>query len=230
VLERKALAVNQSDGIAHLNLAWALARQGKWKEALHEYDQATVYEPRIAECWVGLGLAQMHNQMPTLAEKTLSDACQKFPKVALPHVALSQLLATTGQFGAAQQELQKAIDTQPDSADALERVAAQELNAENWDKAADIYSDVIRKFPQESQAWLGLALALEKTQFKQKSLDCFRRAAALSPKDSLVHMALALAYEERGRIPEAETELQEALRLNPDYRVAASQLKQQAHP
>jgi tetratricopeptide (TPR) repeat protein len=150
--------------------------------------------------------------------------------VALPHVALSQLLATTGQFGAAQQELQKAIDTQPDSADALERVAAQELNAENWDKAADIYSDVIRKFPQESQAWLGLALALEKTQFKQKSLDCFRRAAALSPKDSLVHMALALAYEERGRIPEAETELQEALRLNPDYRVAASQLKQQAHP
>ena len=43
----------------------------------------------------------------------------------------------------------------------------------------------------------------------------------------MMHMALALAYESRGRGPEAELELQEALKLNPDYRVAASQVKQE---
>jgi tetratricopeptide (TPR) repeat protein len=225
--EKRALAFNKTDAIAHMNLAWALARSGKWQEALPEYDQAVGFEPNLVEAKVGLGLAEMYTDRLALASATLSEAAEKYPKEAMPHVALSLLLAKQGEYGDAQAELQKAIDVQPENADALERVGAQELANENWQKAAEIYSKVLKVYPQDSQGWLGLALALERTDLKQKALNSFRKAAALSPKNSLIHMALALAYESRGRVAEAELELEEALRLNPEYRLAATQVKEQ---
>jgi tetratricopeptide (TPR) repeat protein len=225
--ERKALAVSKTDGVAHANLAWALARSGKWQDALPEYDQAVALEPNLVEAKVGLGLAQMYTDQLAKARATLSEAVEKYPQEALPQVALSLVLAKQGEYGDAQAALQKAIDLQPENADALERVAAQELANENWQRAADIYSNVLKKYPQDSQAWLGLGLALEKTDLKQKALNSFRKAVALSPKSALIHMALALAYEERGRVAEAELELEEALRLNPEYRLAATQVKEQ---
>jgi len=225
--EKRALAVNNQDAVAHMNLAWALARSGKWQEALPEYETAANLEPNLFEAKVGRGLSEMYTDKNALARATLIEAATRFPQEAVPHIALSLFLARQGEYGDAQAELQKAIDVQPDNADALERVGAQELANENWQKAADIYSKVLKLYPQESQAWLGLALALERTELKQKALNSFRKAAALSPKNSIIHMALALAYEARGRVAEAEMELEEALKLNPEYRLAATQVKEQ---
>jgi tetratricopeptide (TPR) repeat protein len=222
--ERKAITLDPADPIAHLNLGWALARQGKWTDALAAYSKAVNLDPGLLEAQLGLGLAQMHTDRSTIARATLTENCQRFKDEAKPHLALSLCYAKAGDYGQAQAELQKAIDRHSEGEEALERVGAQELANENWQKAAEIYSQVLRKYPQDGQAWLGLGLSLEKTQSKQKALNCMRKAVELAPKDSLFHMALALAYETRGRVPEAELELQEAMRLNPEYRVAAAQI------
>jgi len=226
IYEEKAIALNKVNAIAHMNLGWALARKEKWEDALKNYQQAVSFDPHLMEAKVGVGLCQLSTEKLAAAQETLNAAVTTFPKEALPHIGLSMLFAKQGQYANSQAQLQKAIDCDPDNIDALEHVAAQELYNENWDKAQGLYSQVIKKYPQNSQAWLGLGLALEKTAFHQKALNSFRKAVELAPKDSVAHMALALAYETRGRIPEAELELQEALRLNPEYRVAASQVKQ----
>jgi tetratricopeptide (TPR) repeat protein len=224
--EQKAIALNKSNAVAYMNLGWALARRSKWEDALKNYQQAASFDPHLMEAKVGVGLCQLSTEKLAAAQETLNSAVTAFPKEALPHIGLSMLFAKQGQYANSQAELQKAIDCDPENIDALEHAAAQELYNENWDKAQDLYSRVIKKYPQNSQAWLGLGLALEKSAFHQKALNSFRKAVELAPKDSVAHMALALAYESRGRIPEAELELQEALRLNPEYRVAASQVKQ----
>jgi len=65
---------------------------------------------------------------------------------------------------------------------------------------------------------MGLALAMMGRY--PEAISNFQHALALDPTDPGTHLNLAVAYAETGRIADARTHAQEALRRNPDYKKA----------
>ncbi len=86
-------------------------------------------------------------------------------------------------------------------------------------QAEQLYRQVVLSIPTHPRALhlLGV-IALQMERFAE-ALDWLTRACAADPTQADCHSNLSLAYRGLGRMPEAETELREAVRLRPDAEI-----------
>ncbi len=82
---------------------------------------------------------------------------------------------------------------------------------QEWEKAADFYSAALEEFPDHAQALSSLGLALFEMQDYPSALQCYKRAASLSPDDPVGQEKIARIYERMGKLNDAiSTSLQAA--------------------
>jgi tetratricopeptide (TPR) repeat protein len=68
------------------------------------------------------------------------------------------------------------------------------------------YRRAIEADPELPIAWNGLAMALEKSGDIDGAVEAGQRLIELDPDDVLAHTSLSRFYQQKGMIPEAETE------------------------
>ena len=114
-LFRHALAVTQDNDIAHVNLAFALDRQGRFDEALAEYREALRLQPRSYEIHNSFGdlLGKMGRPDEALAE--YREAIRLKPKIPFLHNNLGTGLARLGRFDEAMNAFTNAARLGPGS-------------------------------------------------------------------------------------------------------------------
>jgi adenylate cyclase len=64
-----------------------------------------------------------------------------------------------------------------------------------------------------------LSIAYRMAGRYEEALEPGKRAAALAPNTTIVHFNLAVIYSELGRMEEAQAEVAEMLRINPNFSV-----------
>lgn len=88
------------------------------KGAIESLEKAVALTPGLSEAWVSLGMAYEEEKAPMRAVSCLTRAVHEAPKDARTRNALAIMLKKVGWGGAAETELQKALDLDPGYAEA----------------------------------------------------------------------------------------------------------------
>jgi tetratricopeptide (TPR) repeat protein len=112
---RQAVAINPSNADAHFNLANALAMQGDLRQAVAHYRQSLLIRPEDADAHCNLGTALLQLGIPGEALTHLREATRIDSRHWRAYVMLGKLYLDQGKREPATENLQRALEIQPDS-------------------------------------------------------------------------------------------------------------------
>jgi tetratricopeptide (TPR) repeat protein len=114
----EVLKLQPESAAALANLGSVEIKLNKPVEARAHLEKAVELRPNLPAAWMTLGLLHMEQKNPMLGISCLTRAIHEDPSDAHLHNALAVALKQVGWMGAAEQELQKAIDLSSDYAEA----------------------------------------------------------------------------------------------------------------
>jgi tetratricopeptide (TPR) repeat protein len=225
---RRVTELQPGSAAGHANLGDAYFQHGEYGAAISELELALRLNPNLMGAHQTLGVALL---------------VQGNPEGALPHLEkahtpelLGLAYLETGRLGSAITALQAALDRQPNDPDLLYYFgrATALASKRTFDQLAEVNPDLARKSVAAAdsenlppQDVVNLQKALAKQPNDADLLFAFSRAAALASRKAFdrilqssanparAHQVLAERYLESGRLPEAEREYAESLRLKP---------------
>ncbi|HKY07959.1 MAG TPA: tetratricopeptide repeat protein, partial [Candidatus Binatia bacterium] len=175
---RAALARGATAG-AHVNLGFALAKQGKLDEAVRHYQAALELAPGNVNAHLHRGNALVAQGRPQQAVENFRTVLRLRPSHSRAHFALAGVLAQSGNMRAAMDHYQEAINYDPEFADAYLRVGIMLADQGRWDTAADYYRHALAVKPNLADARVGLARALAAQGRKEEALREYEEARRL---------------------------------------------------
>ena len=225
---RRVTELQPNSAAGHANLGDAYFQNGEYGAAIPELELALRLNPNLMGAHQTLGVALLVQGNP-------EEALPHLEKMRTPEL-LGLAYLETGRLGSAITALQAALDRQPNDPDLLYYFgrATAFASKRTFDQLAKVNPDLARKISAAAdnesrppQDVVNLQQALAKQPNDADLLFAFSRAAALASRQAFdrilqsnansarAHQVLAERYLESGRLPEAEREYAESLRLKP---------------
>ena len=227
-----ALDVTSSNYLAHHNLGVALADEGRFPEAIQQYQAALQIEPDAANVQTDYGNALAKSGRIPEAIAHYQAALRALPESPIAHNDLANALAATpGSMPEAIAEYQTALRLKPDYAEARNNLAQVESNgagmqynmgvdlARSGEPEAAIphFEEALRLRPDYVDAHNNLGVALAGAGRVQEAISHFEAALRIDPNSADAHVNLGIALSGiPGRMPEAIRHFEAALRIRPD--------------
>lgn len=167
------------DNPQHLRtLAMQAQIAGRFAEAETAWLQLSRLQPHQTESYEALAQLYLQQQQPQRLALLLQQAQQQQLQSPALQWAQIQLLASTAQWQALLDILTPELQQQyPQQALALEAHAAQQLG--QTDRALQVYRRWTERSPQESRAWLGLAMILDQSGQWPQAQQAYQHALQL---------------------------------------------------
>jgi tetratricopeptide (TPR) repeat protein len=129
-----------------------------------------------------------------------------------------------GKIDEAIAHYQKALNIDPDYAEAHDNLGSALLAVGKTNQAIEQYHEVLRLQPDSAKTHNNLGLALAAVGRTGEGIEHLQQALRLKSDDAAVHYNLGNVLAAAGRSNEAIGHFQEALRLKPDYPMAQNNL------
>jgi tetratricopeptide (TPR) repeat protein len=162
VLFRHALAVAEESDLVHNNLSSALARRGRFAEAIQHGERALRINPGNAWAHNNMGVALAGLYRFEEAFQHYTAAIRLKPEFASAHNNLGNLLARQGRYRAANGHYTKAINVNPNDAYAHNNLAHSLAALGKYQQAATHYDQALAILPSYDSARHGLKMVLSK--------------------------------------------------------------------
>ena len=196
-LFRHTLDVTSGNYLANHNLGIALADEGRYPEAIKQYQAALEIEPNAANLQTDYGNALAKSGRIPDAIAHYRAALRVHPDLPITHNDLANALAATpGSIPEAIAEYQTALRLKPDYLEARNNLAQVQTNA------------------AEMQYNRGVDLA--KSSNREAAIAHFEEALRLKPDYVDAHNNLGVVLAGTGRVPEAISHFETALRIDPN--------------
>lgn len=196
------------------NLARAYAKQKLYKEARAEFMKAEQLAPD--DCGLLFNLAAMHDaagfstQAVDVCQRLLDeDSCEKVRDKALVMIAKAAGRAGEQQKRAGNNEraqyyleLSQQYGGQAGGSTTNDLIK-QKMKAGQYGEAATLLQSVLAKNPEQPNAWLNLARAMDQSGDKPGSIEAYGRYLALKPTDTTEWGAMLQVMVEAGRCGDA---------------------------
>ena len=231
-LFRHALDVTSGNYLAHHNLGVALADEGRFPEAIEQYQAAVQIEPNAAnvETDYGNALAKSGRIPEAIVHYRL--ALRFLPDAPITHNDLANALtAIPGSMPEAIAEYQTALRLKPDYLEARNNLAQVQSNAAEmeYNQGVDLaksgkpeaaiarFEEALRLKPDYVDAHNNLGVVLAGAGRAQEAISHFETALRIDPNSFDAHVNLGIALSGiPGRKPEAIRHFEAALRVKPD--------------
>lgn len=216
---RKALELKPDYARAWDNLASALSALNRLPEAAEACQQAIHLQPSLHSAWFKFGV--IHFQLDNLIKATeafnLTGDNPDFFAYVLYY--MSMIEARRGELDQALQKLEQARFADPNNE--LESSALKELGAAltkmgRYATAADFYSQITDKRPDDFSAWLALGTAYHRAEQFDKAREAYLRATELQPTNPVPWHNLGLLASDQGNHAESRDYFQREVELAPD--------------
>ena len=195
---RGAVAAQPESFECNLNLGMMLAHENH-PDAAKYLEKATRLKPTgahpqesLARAWAAV--AEVQEKDAPSALNAWAHAVELSPDLQLK-LAYGEALQKSGDLAGAEREFRKAIDLQPDSADALAALANICMRAKRFPEAEDTLRRLVSAAPQNETAHLQLGRVLS-AEIKNNAAEVeLQKALALKPDDWDALRELALVQE-----------------------------------
>ena len=231
-LFRHALDVTSGNSLAHHNLGVALAAEGRFPEAIRQYQAALEIQPDAANVQTDYGNALAKSGHIAEAIAHYRAALGVLPDSPITHNDLGNALAAIpGSVPEAIAEYQTALRLKPDYEEARNNLAQVQSNAAGMqynqgvelarsrkpDSAIPYFEEALRLKPDYVDAHNNLGVVLAGAGRVEEAIAHFEAALRIDPNSADAHVNLGIALSGiPGRKPEAIRHLEAALRIRPD--------------
>jgi tetratricopeptide (TPR) repeat protein len=183
-----------NDATVQNNIAAALVRAGRFKEAIPHYQKGLEINPQYYLLHNNLGMAFFAMGRIDDAISEYEKGLEIYPDFAELHNNLGQALARTGQLEEASKHFERAVSIKPDYAEAHVNLGIALTSAGQLDQAANEFSSAVESDPRSVMAHTYLGSTLYYGQDKvQEALAQWRKALKLNPDSVLALSQLAHA-------------------------------------
>lgn len=204
---REAVAAESESFECNLNLGMMLAHE-RQPDAAKYLQKATKLKPSsahpqqsLARAWAAL--AEVQSAEPSRALDSWAHAVELAPDAQL-RLGYGDALEKSGDTLGAEREFRKAIELQPDSADALAALANLYMRAQRFPEAEDTLRRVVTAAPQNESAHLQLGRVLSAEKKDEEAIAELQKALDLKSDDWDALRELAFVQERAKQWPAAE--------------------------
>jgi tetratricopeptide (TPR) repeat protein len=199
----------------HKALGDVLLSQGRYAEAVHEFQEALSLDAEDLAAKFKLGVALRRDGKYDAAGKVFDDVGgidAEYPGLALERGLLYE---ASGRSADALKQYESALAKAPNDTDLMLRVGCAKVAAGGGKQAEELLRKVLSDRPTsaETNHCLGRALLLDGTRVAD-ALHLLERAVELDPNRAEYQLFVGWAANEAGNVPKAEHALAEALRLD----------------
>jgi tetratricopeptide (TPR) repeat protein len=217
---RGAVSVQPESFECNLNLGIMLAHE-KHPDAATYLEKATRLKPTgvhsqesLAHAWAALAELNAANQKSALG--AWAHAVELSPGNSQLRLAYGEALEKSGDAASAERELRKAVELQPESADALAALANLYMRGKRFPEAEDALRRLVSATPQDESGHLQLGRVLSAEEKYEASTAELQTALELRSDDWEALRELAFAQERLKRWAAAETQYRRLLTQFPD--------------
>jgi tetratricopeptide (TPR) repeat protein len=216
-LYEHALNVTSENSLVHTNLGAALARQGKYDEAVSHYTEALRIKPDNANARNNLGLALIHQSRYREAIVLFAETLRNSPHDPTVQYGLGIALARQGRYQEAIVHFSEALRMNPLDANAHYNLGLALACQGKDQEAVSHYTDAVRINPNLGNAHYYLGLALTRLGKDNEAVSHYAEALRINPREASVHHDMGIALARQGKYQEAISHFVEALRIEPRH-------------
>jgi Flp pilus assembly protein TadD len=225
---RNRLRHTPNDRVSLYNLAAAFAGEGKFAEAVPEFQQVLKLAPGDAETLTALGAAldgagDWQGARAALQQAVGSPAAEK-QQVCDARFDLASLDLRHEELAAAKTELEAELVACPDDADAHELLARADAQAGDLDGAEKELRETARLKPEYAAVYSELAQVLGQAGKLEPAIVEQQAALKLAPDDADGWNNLGVLEARTGKTAAARGDFEHALKLQPDHAQARANL------
>src|SRR6266568_7324343 len=140
------------------------------------------------------------------------------------HNGLGHFLLSHGRVDEAIEQLQLALNIDPNFPPAQKNLSAALTEKGRTDEAIAHLQTLLKKYPKDAQVHYNLGNALLKKGDSPSAIAAYEKALSIQARYPAAHYNLGIALDQNGRIDEAIAHYQQAVQENPRYAEAYSLL------
>lgn len=189
---------------------------GQFDLALEQARQVLARMPDDPACLELVGVAYCQSQRPAKGIRYLRRVADLANNNVAAHINLANALLSTGQPDEARSWLARALEGNPDNADALTLLATLARQQGDLNSAEQHLTRALQSDPTHPAALNALATQYAQRGQPDRAVDLFQRASDAQPDTAALRLNLARALQQCGRLEKAESQLRKALSLAPE--------------
>ncbi|MBI5763457.1 MAG: fused MFS/spermidine synthase [Planctomycetes bacterium] len=209
----------------HSALASAFAEQGQHADALPHREAAAQKDPKNSFnrlLWAQT-LATLGKTDDAIVQ--LKAAIGLRPRYAEAYLLWGAILTASNQWNDAVDRFQQALALRPDFIDAWSRMGAVLLSAKRFDDAEHCFRKCVELNPKDADAQFNVGNSLYFAGKLEPAVEAYLAAARINPGFFNAYFNVAIIRESQGRLPEARSYCEQAIRAKPDDAVAKQLLQ-----
>jgi tetratricopeptide (TPR) repeat protein len=224
----QALTLAPNDVAAIVWLGEAYLARGRADAADPLFAKALALQPSAA-AWFGSGRAALTQKDYARAVKNLNEALRLDPRASAAHYPLALAYRGLGDLRKAEAHLAQKGDIEPrppdpfmaeidgllQSAEAYNVRGGRELEAGNWNAAADYFRKGLELAPNDASLRHRLGTALYQMGDARGAIEQFEQVVRTTPDHARSHFSLGILMNESGRYAEAADRFSSVLKYEP---------------
>lgn len=194
----------------------------QYQKAEASFEQIIAIDPSFVNAYLDLGKVYAETKSPGKAIERFQQAAKVAPTSPIPHMMLGIVYEREGKRVEARAAYEKALELDPQFAPAANNLAYQYAeDGGDLTKALKWATLARQAQPDNPQVADTLGWVRYKLGEYRVAIDLLRESVARLPGSAVVHYHLGMAYSKLAENMKARQELEQALRLAPDFPNAA---------
>ena len=219
-----AVAVDNNNALAHVNLGSVLEGKGNYSEAEKHFRSALDTHPNY---YAYYGLANCLSRTGKISEAITYyyKALRINPQMAIAHLNLAQCLALTGKKEEAILHYSEVLKLNPAFTFAQNEIGVLLASMGRYQEAINHFQDYLRMEPRNAVGFFNLGLTYSALSKPADAAGYYREAVSINPNFAEAYNALGVAMMMEGHRIEAVAQFRKALDIKPDFPRARQNLE-----
>ncbi len=202
---------------AHHKQARAFAVEGKWHEALTEYQQVLKLNPNWAEVYKELGNAYLNLQQWSEAVGCYRQAYKRLHWTPQLYHNWADALSKLERWSAAVTVYRKAIELKPEFSWSYNNLGDALLKLGQWSEAVTAYRQAIELNPDFGSSYHNLGEAYTKLQQSENAIEAYQKSIECDPNFLWSYFQMGNVLTQQNRWDEALTAYEKAVEIEPHF-------------
>jgi Tfp pilus assembly protein PilF len=207
--------LHQDTANSHNNRGMLLLNQGKYDDAIGEFEQAIRSAENLPLARLNIARALYKKKDYDSATKVLNDYLNRQPRSKEAENLLGNIAMEKKEYPEAEKRFRTALEYEPNFTDARNSLGILYNKLGRRENALKEFLRVVSVDPEYSEALNNIGVIYKEQGKTQEAIDTFRKAIAADPEFAGSFSNLALLLEQQGDLKGAEESFRNALQRDP---------------